>query len=276
MSNLTAVIVGATGGIGKAIVENLCKNNVNVILVARNAEALQVMQAELKAQYPQLKLQSLRCDLSDAESREQFIQALTQQKIHINYYINNAGVNDFSLFSHQSSDAIEQMMLINVVYPLQLIQHIIPLMSKTAPSQIINMGSTFGSIGYPGYVSYCASKFALRGATEALAREYSNSQIQFKYFSPRATATTMNSPVVVEMNAKLGVKMDSPAFVAEELYQFLQNDKLYYQVGYPEKIFVKVNQVLPNVVSSSIQKDIDKIQNFAELNHPKITTVSST
>lgn len=276
MSNLTAVIVGATGGIGKAIVENLCKNNVNVILVARNAEALQVMQAELKAQYPQLKLQSLRCDLSDAESREQFIQALTQQKIHINYYINNAGVNDFSLFSHQSSDAIEQMMLINVVYPLQLIQHIIPLMSKTAPSQIINMGSTFGSIGYPGYVSYCASKFALRGATEALAREYSNSQIQFKYFSPRATDTAMNSPVVVEMNAKLGVKMDSPAFVAEELYQFLQNDKLYYQVGYPEKIFVKVNQVLPNVVSSSIQKDIDKIQNFAELNHPKITTVSST
>lgn len=276
MSNLTAVIVGATGGIGKAIVENLCKNNVNVILVARNAEVLQVMQAELKTQYPQLKLQSLCCDLSDAESREQFIQALTQQKIHINYYINNAGVNDFSLFSHQSSEAIEQMMLINVVYPLQLIQHIIPLMSKTAPSQIINMGSTFGSIGYPGYVSYCASKFALRGATEALAREYSNSQIQFKYFSPRATDTAMNSPVVVEMNAKLGVKMDSPAFVAEELYQFLQNDKLYYQVGYPEKIFVKVNQILPNVVSSSIQKDIDKIQNFAELNHPKITTVSST
>ena len=165
MSNLTAVIVGATGGIGKAIVENLCKNNVNVVLVARNAEALQAMQAELKRQYPQLQLQSLCCDLSDAESREQFIQALSQQNIRINYYINNAGVNDFSLFSHQSGEAIEQMMLINVVYPLQLIQQIIPLMSKTAPSQIINMGSTFGSIGYPGYVSYCASKFALRGAT---------------------------------------------------------------------------------------------------------------
>ena len=147
-----------TGGIGKAIVENLCKNNVNVVLVARNAEALQAMQAELKRQYPQLQLQSLCCDLSDAESREQFIQALSQQNIRINYYINNAGVNDFSLFSQQSSEAIEQMMLINVVYPLQLIQQIIPLMSKTSPSQIINMGSTFGSIGYPGYVSYCASK----------------------------------------------------------------------------------------------------------------------
>jgi len=130
MSNLTAVIVGAKGGIGKAIVENLCKNNVNVVLVARNTEALQALQTELKRQFPQLQLQNLCCDLSDAESREQFIQALTQQNICINYYINNAGVNDFSLFSHQASEAIEQMMLINVVYPLQLIQQIIPLMSK--------------------------------------------------------------------------------------------------------------------------------------------------
>ena len=123
----------------------------------------------------------------------------------------------------------------------------------------------------PGYVSYCASKFALRGATEALAREYSNSAILFKYFSPRATDTAMNSPVVVEMNAKLGVKMDNPEFVAEELYQFLQNDKLYYQVGYPEKIFVKVNQILPTVVSKAINKNIDIIKNYADLNDPEIT-----
>ena len=269
MSNLTAVIVGATGGIGKAIAENLCTHNVNVILVARNVESLQQMQKQLSGEFPLLKLSNLCCDLSDAISREEFIQALAQQNVTINYYINNAGINDFSLFSHQSAEVIEQMMMVNVVYPLEMIQKIIPLMSKQEPSQIINMGSTFGSIGYPGYVSYCASKFALRGATEALAREYSNSAILFKYFSPRATDTAMNSPVVVEMNAKLGVKMDNPEFVAEELYQFLQNDKLYYQVGYPEKIFVKVNQILPNIVSNSIEKDIEKIQNFAQLNHAK-------
>ena len=267
MSNLTAVIVGATGGIGKAIVEN----NVNVILVARNIEALQDMHNRLKDQFPQIKLSSLCCDLSDATSRQKFIQTLAQQNVTINYYINNAGINDFSLFSQQSAEAIEQMMMVNVVYPLEMIQKIIPLMSKQEPSQIINMGSTFGSIGYPGYVSYCASKFALRGATEALAREYSNSAILFKYFSPRATDTAMNSPVVVEMNAKLGVKMDNPEFVAEELYQFLQNDKLYYQVGYPEKIFVKVNQILPTVVSKAINKNIDIIKNYADLNDPEIT-----
>lgn len=50
------------------------------------------------------------------------------------------------------------------------------------------------------------------------------------------------------MNLKLGVKIDKPEFVAKELYQFMQNDLPSYQVGYPEKIFVKVNQVLPGIV----------------------------
>lgn len=269
MSNLTAVIVGATGGIGKAITEKLCAHGINVILVARNLEALQLMHDRLKVQYPELQLNYLVCDLADAGSREQFIHTLVEQGREINYYINNAGMNDFTLFSQQSIEKIEQMMKINLLYPLDLVQKIIPLMSETRTSQIVHLGSTFGSIGYPGYVSYCASKFALRGAIEALAREYSNSPIQFKYFSPRATDTTMNSSVVTEMNSELGVKVDTPEFVAEELFRFLEGDQLYYQVGYPEKIFVKVNQIFPQLVSNSIKKDIAKIQKFAALNYAK-------
>lgn len=82
MSNLTAVIVGATGGIGKAIVENLCVHNVNVILVARNIEALQDMHNRLKDQFPQIKLSSLCCDLSDATSRQKFVQTCLHNNSH--------------------------------------------------------------------------------------------------------------------------------------------------------------------------------------------------
>lgn len=266
MSNLTAVILGATGGIGKAIAQQLCEKNINVILVARNQQALHEIHSRLSEKFPKLKLSYIACDLNHANQRQHLVEMLKQQNVCINYYINNAGINDFSLFSQQSSEMIEKMMLLNVVYPLELIQQLIPFMATQGPSQIINIGSTFGSIGYPGYVSYCASKFALRGATESLAREYAHSPIQFKYFSPRATNTAMNSPIVNQMNQALGVKIDEPEFVAEELYRFLQNDQLYYQVGYPEKIFVKINQVLPQVASKSIVKDIQQIQHFAELN----------
>lgn len=74
----------------------------------------------------------------------------------------------------------------------------------------------------------------------------------------------MNHPDVIEMNLKLGVKIDKPEFVAKELYQFMQNDLPSYQVGYPEKIFVKVNQILPSIVSGSIQKDLDTIYQYAK------------
>lgn len=266
MSNLTAVIFGATGGIGQAIANILGQHGINIVLVGRNKDALQRLNENLSQRYPQIKLNNICCDLSEQQSRDDLISEISKLNSPINYYINNAGINDFSLFSDQSHEMMEQMMLINVVYPLQLIQQIIPFMSKSQPSQIINVGSTFGSIGYPGYVSYCASKFALKGATEALAREYSKTALKFRYFSPRATDTAMNHSNVIEMNQKLGVKMDSPEFVAQELYQFLQNERLSYQVGYPEKIFVKVNQILPDVVSSSIQKDIDTIYEYAAAN----------
>lgn len=264
MANLTAVILGATGGIGQAIANILGQNGLNLVLIGRNEQALHKLRDNLAQRYPQLQLQLIRCDLAEQHSRDELIHALAALNTPIHYYINNAGINDFSLFSQQSQDTMEQMMLINVVYPLQLVQGIIPLMSKTQPSQIIHIGSTFGSIGYPGYVSYCASKFALRGATEALAREYSKTPIKFRYFSPRATNTEMNNPDVVEMNIRLGTNIDTPEFVAQEFYQFLQKGCQSYQVGYPEKIFVKVNQVVPNIVSNSIQKDLDTIYQYAD------------
>lgn len=264
MANLTAVILGATGGIGQAIANILGQNGLNLVLVGRNQQALQQLRDQLAQRYPQLQLQLIRCDLAEQNSRDELIRALAALNTPIHYYINNAGINDFSLFSTQSPDTMEQMMLINVVYPLQLLQGIIPLMSKSQPSQMIHIGSTLGSIGYPGYVSYCASKFALRGATEALAREYSKTPIKFRYFSPRATNTEMNNPDVVEMNIRLGTKIDTPEFVAQEFYQFLQKDCQSYQVGYPEKIFVKVNQILPNIVANSLQKDLDIIYEYAE------------
>ncbi|MGN5533359.1 SDR family oxidoreductase [Acinetobacter sp. Lyrl_1] len=264
MSNLTAVIFGATGGIGHAIAHHFAEKGLNLILVGRKQDTLQQLEQSLAQQYPQLQLHSLCCDLIDASSRHDFIQALAALKQPIHYYINNAGMNDFRLFAQQSQDTIEQMMLVNVAYPLQLIQDVIPYMSDSQPSQIINIGSTFGSIGYPGYVSYCASKFALRGATEALAREYCQTAIRFRYFSPRATNTSMNNPDVIEMNIKMGTKVDAPEFVAQELYQFLQTDCQSYQVGYPEKVFVKLNQLMPSRVAAAIQKDLDTIYEYAD------------
>lgn len=264
MRNLTATIMDATSGIGQAIAKVLGQNGVNLVLVGQNQHILQRVHDNLAQCYPQLQLDLIHCNFADLQSREELVKAIAALNNPIHYYINNISISDFKLFAQQPSESMEQMMLVNAVYPMQLIQNILPLMSTHPSGQIINMGSTFGSIGYPGYAGYCASQFALRGATEALAREYSKSSIRFRFFSIRVTETNIHHSNAIEMNIRLGKKIDCPEFVAEELYRFLHTDCQSYQIGYPEKISIAVNQIFPDLLSASINRDLATICECAE------------
>ena len=121
----------------------------------------------------------------------------------------------------------------------------------------------FGSIGYPGYVAYSATKFAVRGFTEALRRELADSNVAVKYLAPRATRTAMNPASVEEMNARLGVTMDSADRVASELVVLLQGRKHSAVVGWPEKAFARINALLPGIVDRAVRGQLPLIREFA-------------
>ena len=263
------LLIGATGGIGQAIATQLCAHNQPVILVGRNAQTLTYLTKKLAKEYPDIPLLSLSCDLSSRASQIQLIAALRETVQDcgnvIDTVILNAGINDFALLTDQSDEIIEQMMLVNVAYPLQLIKRLLPiLMIQQSPSQIISIGSTFGSIGYPGFSAYSASKFALRGASEALGREYADTSVKFRYFAPRATKTTMNKNTVVAMNQALKVKMDSPETVAKALISFISTTKSHQHLGFPERFFAWLNRLFPNVVGNAIVKDLPTIKLYAK------------
>ncbi len=263
------LLIGATGGIGQAIATQLCAHNRPVILVGRNAQTLTYLTKKLAKEYPNIPLLSLSCDLSSQASQIQLIAALRETVQDcgnvIDTVILNAGINDFALITDQSDEIIEQMMLVNVAYPLQLIKRLLPiLMIQQSSSQIISIGSTFGSIGYPGFSAYSASKFALRGASEALGREYADTSVKFRYFAPRATKTTMNKNTVVAMNQALKVKMDSPETVAKALVNFISTTKPHQHLGFPERFFAWLNRLFPNVVGNAIVKDLPTIKLYAK------------
>lgn len=266
------VLIGATGGIGQEIAKQLCVNNQPAILVGRNTQTLSHLVEELSATYPSVPLLSFACDLSDITSQQQLTTSLSQLidshhsfEHSIETIILNAGINEFSMLTEQSDDMIEQMMLVNVAYPLQLIKKLLPtLIAQQVPSQIISIGSTFGSIGYPGFSAYSASKFALRGASEALSREYADTSVKFRYFAPRATTTTMNKDSVVAMNHALKVKMDSPEVVATALIHFMSGNQAQQHLGFPERFFAWLNRLFPNIVGNAIIKDLPTIKQYAK------------
>lgn len=262
------VLIGATGGIGKEIAKQLCLNNNPVILVGRNTQILAELQHKLSQDYPKLAIESYVCDLTLPASQDDLVNTLTQftsSPNTIDTVILNAGINDFALLTDQSDQLLEQMMLVNVSYPLQLIKRLLPvLITQGQPSQIITIGSTFGSIGYPGYSAYSASKFALRGATEALSREYADTNVRFRYFAPRATKTTMNSNAVMSMNQELKVGMDSPDIVAAALVKFIKGQQASQHIGFPERFFAWLNRVFPSLVGSAIVKDLPTIKRYSK------------
>jgi short-subunit dehydrogenase len=153
-------------------------------------------------------------------------------------------------------------MAINVVATMKLVQAFLPFFEAQAWSTILNVGSTFGSIGFPGYVSYCASKHALKGFTEALRRELSMSSTSVLYVSPRATATAMNHERVDELNEKLSVTVDSPEAVAAQIVEVLYTDRPTSQLGWPEKLQVKLNAVFPTLVDKSIASQLATIKAY--------------
>jgi len=258
LKNKRALLVGASGGIGQAIATEMDKHSARLLLVGRNEAKLQQLQESLNGDH-----QIIIADLNTGEGRAAVVNACQREGLDI--YISAIGVLDFNLYENQDSDRIEQMMATNLVSPVLLCQQLIPLLLKQPQAAIINIGSIFGSIGHPGFTAYCASKFGLRGFTEALQRELADTKIKVAYLAPRATRTDLNSSAVTALNEALGNAVDSPQQVAGELMKILAGNRKQRYMGWPENLFVRINSIFPGLVHNALVKKLPIIRQHAAL-----------
>ncbi|BEJ48415.1 SDR family oxidoreductase [Aeromonas dhakensis] len=254
------LLTGASGGIGEALAQELAAQGAHLLLHGRRAGALERLCKELP--HPE-RHQTVIADLGSPQERARLLQhpALDEG---LDVLINNAGCNQFAWLEDQSSEQVERQLLLNIEAPIQLTRMLLPRLRK--PAVIMNIGSSFGAIGYAGYSVYCASKFALRGFSEALGRELEGTGIQVLHFAPRATRTRLNSEAAYEMNAELGTHTDSPQDVAEEAVIALCNETRRSWLGWPEKLFVRLNGLLPGLVDRALARQKPIIERYAR--HP--------
>ncbi|MBL4681477.1 MAG: SDR family oxidoreductase [Pseudomonadales bacterium] len=256
LRNQRVLLTGATGGIGKQIVLHLLNAGASVLLQGRNIKKLDA----LRTQFNQFneKVTVVAGDLLKSEDRNAVVIAASEDKV--NCLINNAGVNQFSAFE---SAEISNLINTNVTATMLLTQALLPMLMRNKEKPlIVNIGSTFGAIGFPGYVSYCASKHAIKGFSEALSREYADTSLQVIYVSPRATNTEMNTVAADEVNRALCVKSDSSEWVASEVIKSIANKVPRSQLGWPEKFHVKLNAILPSLVDGVIAKQLPTIKRY--------------
>ncbi len=264
LTNKLVLVTGASGGIGLAIVRLLLQEQARLLLTGRRFEELSTLLDEFPDQRGGVTF--IKADLTHHEDRDQLV-AKAEELGGVDILMNMAGILHFGLFEKQTASEICQLLKVNVEAPLLLTQSLIPQLLSKNSAQIMNVGSILGSIEHPGFVAYSATKAALKSFSQGLQRELADTNVSVKYIAPRSTDTLMNPSALVAMNNKLGNKSDAPMRVAKLIVQQLKNHQSLVYVGWPEKLFVRVNALLPSVVSSALRKQLSTIKHFAKKNH---------
>ncbi|MCA1771043.1 MAG: SDR family oxidoreductase [Halomonas sp.] len=249
------LITGASGGIGLALVDELAAAGAQLTITGRRAEALKAT----AARHPD-RVTAVLADLTHTEERQRLVNVARQTGCTM--LINAAGVNRVELFTAGSDEEIERLIALNLTATLQLTRALLPQLMAARQGWVVTLGSTFGTLGYPGQVSYCATKFALRGFSQALRRELADTRVRVLHVSPRATRTAMNAPEVEAMNEALGNAMDSPVRVAQAVRYAVERGRQETQLGGPERLFVRLNALLPGVVDRALARQLPVIRRF--------------
>ena len=256
-----AVLTGATGGIGRAMALRLGPLCEALLLVARNVSTLNALAREVETAGGHAR--AVPADLTTPAGREAVLRAATETRGGIDLLVNNAGAGDFGWLVDQDDADLERIVDVNVLAPMQLTRRLLPLMLAQPAARIVNVGSIFGYLGYPGHAAYSASKFALRGFSEALRRELADGPVQVTYFAPRATRTAMNGAAMCALNAELGIAVDPPEAVAAALVALLEKPVRERPLGMPERLFARLNQIAPGLVDRALRRQLPVIRRHA-------------
>jgi len=260
MAELTAfraILTGASGGIGGAVARALAPRADYLMVVGRRRDALEALQRELGVS----RTHVVCGDLCERSTREA-VRSCAERLGGVNLLVNNAGSSDFRAFAQQGEDDIRQLLEANLLAPMLLTRELLPLLLAQPRAQVVNVGSIFGYIGFPGFASYCTGKFGLRGFSQALRRELADTAVEVRYFAPRATRTAINPDAVTAMNRELGNAEDAPEMVAREFMSFLGTRAWERKLGAKERFFVLMNNLFPAVPDKALRGQLPVIRKY--------------
>jgi len=252
LNKTRVVVTGACGGIGRALCAELLARGAIVGMVDRRREDLEALRMQHAEAADRIEITC--ADITDDAGRALILRHMHERFGGVDLLINNAGILAFTEFARHDPAAIEQMVRVNVTAPLALVRAVLPEMIARGRGQIVNVGSMFGSIAFAWHTAYSASKYALRGFSEALRRELAGSGVGVTYVAPRAVRTPLNPPEVYRMAERIHMKMDDPAQVARRIIEAIERDRKEVYLGFPESVFVRVNALLPRLVDRALRR----------------------
>ena len=188
-TNKTALVTGATRGIGKAIASCLYESGANLILTGTKLKEID----RLNQEYQDKGIENvyfLQANFSDKISTEKFLAQLSEYE-KIDICVNNAGVNKINDFTHTTVNDLEWIQEINLKLPYQILKVVGPKMIANGYGRVVNIASIWSVVTRHGRSLYTLSKDALVGLTETLAVEWAQHDVLVNAVSPGFTLTEL-------------------------------------------------------------------------------------
>ncbi|MCP3030767.1 SDR family oxidoreductase [Halobacillus sp. A1] len=194
LKNKSAIITGASSGIGKAIAEHLAQEGANVVLAARRAHKLQQLAEDVEDKYGVRAIVS-ETDVTKRSDVEELVKHTTDKLGSVDIYVNNAGVMLLSFLKNDHVDEWEQMVDVNIKGVLFGIHAALPQMLKQESGHIINVASVAGHEVFPSSTVYSATKYAVKALSMGMEKELSRSGVRVTNVSPGAVDTELTEHI---------------------------------------------------------------------------------
>ncbi len=186
LTGKTALVTGATGGIGGAIARALHGRGASVAISGTRREALDKLAGELGA-----RVHVLPCDLADASEVEKLVPAADAAMGQLDILVCNAGITRDNLFVQLRDEEWDQVLNVNLTATFRLARAATKLMMRKRFGRLIGITSVVGVTGNPGQGNYCAAKAGMIGMFKSIAQEYARRNVTANCIAPGFIATPM-------------------------------------------------------------------------------------
>jgi short-subunit dehydrogenase len=185
----TAVVTGAAGGIGEALAVQLAARGSHLVLVDRDKDRLGDVTDRLRTAHPELTVATHVADLSDDDETTALAATLATEHPETTLLVNNAGVALGGRFDQVTLEEFDWVMAVNFRSVVRLTHALLPVLKTHSGAHLVNVSSVFGIFAPAGQAAYSASKFAVRGFSEAVRHELAENSVGVTVVHPGGIRT---------------------------------------------------------------------------------------